>query len=135
MDLQQRVERLERRNRRTIVWMMAAVGVAVACMGAMQRAKPSESVDTKMLKLLDDKGNLRAFLTATPKGNVSLTMIDQHEKVCAVFGVTADACPSLELSHSDGKLRARMALAPDGHAALEFYDAEGKIIRSEPAAK
>ena len=135
MDLQQRVERLELRSRRTIFWMMAALGVTIACMGAMQRAKPSDSVDTKMLKLFDDKGNLRAFLAASPKGNVALTMIDQHEKICAVFGVTSDACPSLELSHSDGKLRARLALAEDGRPAFEFYDAEGKVIRSEPAAK
>jgi len=142
MNLEQRVAELElslakERSRRKWSAGVAVLGcavVAAACMGAVQKPKPTDTIDTKMLRLFDDKGHLRAFLAASPKGNVALTLLDQHEKVCAVLGVTSDACPSLELSHSDNSLRARMALAEDGHAALEFYDAEGNIIRA-PAAK
>jgi len=133
MDLTQRIERLERRRWQATAALIADLVIGVVSMGAAraQRAKPSEYLETKSLRLYDDQGNLRGFLASSPKGNVALSLFDQQGKLCAVLGVTKDANPSLELSHSDNTLRARLALAPDGHPAFEFYDAEGKVIRRE----
>ena len=134
MDLLARIEQLERRNSRTIWLLLGAFAIALVCIGAAQntRPKPSDSVETKSLRIFDDNGNLRGFIAASPRGNVALTLVDQKGKVCAVLGVTSDACPSLELSHSDKTLRARLTLAPDGNPVLEFYDAEGKVTEHLP---
>lgn len=134
MGLEQRVERLERRNRRNMIWMAAAFAIAIVSMGAMQkqRAKPSDSVDTKMLKLFDDEGNLRAFIVASPRGNAGLTIVDKAGHVCAVLGVGPEGGPSLELSHTDQKLRARLAVTAEGAPYLEMYDADKKVILQEP---
>jgi hypothetical protein len=134
MDLLQRVERLERRNLRSTAFLASCLLVGGVCLGAAQgqRPKPSETIDAKALRLFDEEGNLRALLAVTPKGNAGLTLVDKRGKVCAVLGVAEDANPSLELSHSDKSLRVRLALAPDGRPVLDFYDAEGKVLRSLP---
>jgi hypothetical protein len=134
MELQQRIERLERRNLRSTIFLACCLLVAGVSFGAVQnqRNKPVDAINAKSIRVFDEDGNLRGLLAVTPKGTVGLTLADRNGKVCAVLGVTDDACPSLELSHSDKTLRARMALAPDGRPVLEFYDANGKTIQALP---
>ena len=133
MELSQRIERLERRNV-VLTTLVVAFVLCVICVGAApnQKVQPSDHVDTKSLRLFDDQGRLRMLLAASPKGNATVTILDQSGKVCAVLGVGDEANPSLELSHSDKTLRARLALAPDGQPVLEFYDAAGKVIQHLP---
>lgn len=132
MDLEVRIEQLERRQR-GIVWSVLAGGLlCIAAIGAANGPQSFDWVDTKRLTVRDEQGKVRAFIAATPKGNVSLSLIDENGKLCAVFGVTSDAKPSLELSDGDKTMRARLALDSDGKPYLEFYDAAGKVIRREP---
>ena len=133
MDLAQRIEQLERRQRRTARALLLAGMIVAAGIGAKksQAAKPVDSIDVKMIKLWDDQGNLRGFLGTTPKGNASLSLADASGNLCLVLGVTNAANPSMELNDAKSTMRARLTLTDDGSPHLLFYDAQGKVTRHE----
>lgn len=97
MTLEQRVVRLERRNRLLTAALLVVLGGAVAW-----RPAPQETVRAQRLEVVDDRGRVRGVLEAGEDG------------------------PSLRLLDVAGVARASLEDAADG-TALYLRDAEGTV--------
>jgi hypothetical protein len=135
-ELEARLEKLERQNRRLrhvglLFLLIAGAGFLLAqasCKrpgAAPGAAMPAASYDTLVvhrLELRDNAGKLRGFWEATDEG-ADLVLCDAAEKPRAELGVAADS-PVLALFDAAGKLRAWLNVTALG-PRLALYDAAG----------
>ncbi len=125
--LTQRLDRLERENRRLKV-AGAILLLALAAVGAMGQMTPRavpKVVEAERFVLRDTKGNILAIM-GTEASGTSLSLYDQKGKPRAWLGVTADGAPVLALFDQNGKDRAGLVLGADGTPALALLDQNGK---------
>ena len=125
--LSERVDRLERENRR---WRRAGVlvllvGVILATGGARWADGP-RTVVAEGLLIQDKDGGLRAMLGSGPDGGALLTMFDSKLKPRFVLGVKPDGEPGLSIKDQDGRLRFGMGFMADGTSRLEVGGSGGK---------
>src|SRR3989339_759769 len=96
---------------------------------------PKDEIRTKVIRLVDDFGKVRAILGAGA-GEPSLSMSDKNGNICAMFGVEAESA-MLALTNADGKARATLCVTENMPALhlcndapmLNLYD-ENRVIRT-----
>jgi hypothetical protein len=105
-----RVDRLERQNRRLKQGAVALVVMGVAAAAAAQTTFP-RTTTVERLVLADDTSQMRAVLEnlATPSGaggsnNPTLTFFDRDGRAVVRLGVN-DRGPMLEVMDRDGRMR------------------------------
>lgn len=151
--LTQRLERLERANRR---WhSLVALGLLIGGLGVLLGASKPEAptvaheVQAHAFVLLDQAGTPLARLGLLPHGAWGLGFYDQGKKSRIVLSLDGDGTSSLSLLSKEGKggmllsasgngttslrfldsrwkTRATLATWPDGSPFLQFTDREGK---------
>lgn len=106
MQLEQRIEALERENRRL---KRAAGGALVVGLGVVfmsqspARPKPEpEVIRARKFEVVAANSKTRATLMATSDGLVSLSLFDKEGRLRADLGVEWDGAPSLRLSDAEG---------------------------------
>lgn len=120
--LAQRLDRLERENRRLRrVGATLAVGVAaVVLMG--QARTPARVIEAQKFVLRDESGKIHAELDLGRHGTPFLAFSDQDGKARAGLGLMPDGAPVLRLADRDGKVRAALDVGADGAPGLTLYD-------------
>ncbi len=127
MDLEQRLVRLERANRRMkrIGALVLMVAAAVVLSGAAD-GKDLPDLEVGSLTLKDKDGKTRALLGPSAGGAVGLLLTDKAGKTRAYLVVEANGSPVLALSDKAGKTRAHLVVGVDGSPALVLYDKDGQ---------
>ncbi len=125
--LTQRLDRLERENRRLklagVILLLALA--AVGAMGQMIPRAVPKVVEAERFVLRDTRGKILATL-GTEASGTSLSVYDQNGKPRAGLSVIADGAPVLVLFDQNGKDRAGLVLGADGTPALALLDQNGK---------
>ena len=99
MTVDERLAHLERQNRRLAASAFAALMLALlSLLAAFMRTERSEEVSTRKLRLVDERGVLRATLGPVEQG--------------AAFG--------LVMSDAQGRPRAHIGVGPDGSPRMSF---------------
>ena len=118
MDLEQRLARLERANRR-----MKQIGTLVLLVAAaMLVSGAANDLEVGSLALKDKDGNTRAHL-AMVDGTPRLALFDKAGKTRARL----HGNPGLALFDKDGEARAHLIVFADGSPSLAFFDRAGKV--------
>jgi hypothetical protein len=140
-DLTQRLDRLERGNRRLrlagVILLLALV--AVGAMGQVLPKAVPKVVEAERFVVRDTRGKISATLgagsgTTTP----ALSLADQNGKLRAGLAVLSDGAVGLVLADKDGNLRASIGLAADASSQVILYNKEGRggaglIVRADGA--
>ncbi len=131
MDLEQRLVRLERGNRRMkrIGALVLVVAAAVVLSGAAD-GKDLPDLEVGSLTLKDKDGKTRASLGTSADGAVGLLLSDKDGKTRAHLYVGVDGSPGLDLYDKDGKVRATLYVDADELPALTLRDAKGYVVWS-----
>ncbi len=103
----ERLERLEKQNRRLKYVGAAALVLVSAAIHMGQAAPVPETIEARRFLVIDTKGEPRAALGVTEGG------------------------PTLALNDADGKLRAALTVT-EGGPALVLFDADGRSLFSAP---
>jgi hypothetical protein len=125
MTIEERLNRLERKNRRLTLAMLLT-GVAAALVVTLGMAKTEvvpDEVKAHSFKLLDDNGNTRAALDVTKDG-VGLALLGGKGNTQAALSVANEEA-MLVLSDTNDKPRIAMAMSKDG-PMLQLGDESGK---------
>ena len=130
--LEERIDRLERANRRIKWWgiagFVALISVGFLALVALGLASEpfvplnQEVVRARAVHIEDEMGIVRATLAVTPKGP-SLKFFNAEGQSRTVLGLISDL-PVLNLYDVEGTVRASLMVSPDG-PALGFLDSEG----------
>ncbi len=125
MDLEQRLARLERANRRMkrIGALVLVVAAAVVLSGAAMRKYRHLEVGSLTLK--DKAGKVRATLAAEADGAVALALYGRDGKPRARLSALPDGSPGLLLYDKAGETRAVLSVF-ENSAALLLFDKDGK---------
>ena len=133
MTQEQRIDELERQNRRSrrtgMTVLVTVLGALVVCVGLLATgcaadkgaAQPKVVTGTEF-RLVDDKGVARAVL-AMENGAPLLRFLDEKGKSRAVVGLQ-DYGPSLFFARSNGKPGTSIGVGPNG-PAMAFGDSAG----------
>ena len=124
--LSQRVNRLERENRR---WKRC--GLAFACLAGVgllmgQASHSSQVVKAQRVIIVDEEGNERIVL-AGAKDQATLVLKNGAGQASAVLSAAKESA-GLSVTDTDGKLRINLAkdFRASGNAGLWLYDELGK---------
>ena len=159
LTMEQRVERLERHNRRLEVGMvvlamvvggMVALVLSLVFLGATKwkprMAPPTEAfgkvVRAQKFEVVDSNGAMRGIFDVLPDGNPGLVLVDKNGKTRASFSVLPDGS-GLGLFDKEGKLRAGLgaveleagrtgATTRTVAYSLTFYDQDERVIWKAP---
>ena len=152
MNVEQRLARLERANRRqkrigTLVVVVAAVVLLVAAvvlLSGQAKGKNLQDLEVRSLTLKDKAGKRRALLAVVADRSPTLALFDKDGKLRAQFRVGADGSPGLFLHDKttmpraalildglflhdkDSKTRAALTAGEDGSTGLVLFDKDGK---------
>ena len=127
-DLAQRVEKLEKANRRLEFAGVLALTL-VGCLLLLGAASPKRTVSAEEFILRDEDGDLRVSLHMTASGP-ALSLFDANGKVRAVLAMGADG-PMLLLADANEVSRALLGVL-EVEAGLALFDANGKVIFTAP---
>ena len=83
-------------------------------------------MESRELKLLDQDGNARLFLTIYSRVPV-LQLMDSNGKRRLSLGLRFDDTPFIDLSDKQGNTRATLEINEDDAAALSLYDENGDV--------
>jgi hypothetical protein len=123
MDLEHRMERLERQNRLLTVGGLAAL-VLVSLFFLMGQAEGvPEEITAKKFLLVDDEGNYRGVLNVTEHGPI-FALLDAGGTYRASLGIGEAAT----LAIYDDQMNVRALLSEK----LELKNAKGKVIWKAP---
>jgi hypothetical protein len=123
VHLEQRVEHLERQNRRLrIVGLFVSVLIGLVFLMGQAQGVPEEITAKKFL-LMDDDGNYRGVLNVTEHGPV-FALLDSNGTYRASLGVGDGTA----LAIYDEKMNVRAHLSEK----LELRNAKGKVIWKAP---
>ena len=137
MSLEQRIEELERQNRRikragllTVVGVLAAtllyVGLQATSRAIAQGRTESKVIEATEFRLVDRSGKLRAAL-GMANGEPGLVLYDKDGKARASLELGKNGEPALTLYDKDGKARADLHLDERG-AFLNLVEENGKSL-------
>jgi len=128
-DLTQRLDRLERENRRLKI-SGAILLLALAAVGVMGQVLPKavpKVVEAERFVLRDAKGRVLAIWGTEASGTPGLHLYDLNGKPRAGLAVVgADGTPRLVLADQNGKARAVLRVGADGTPALALADQNEK---------
>ena len=120
LNIVERLEKVERQNRRM---KQAGVAILVCCIAAlvMGQASPNSRIlDAEELIIRDKAGNIRAMLSVSEKGP-SLYLSGAKGNPLVMLSVSEKG-PSLYLSDANGKLRVSLSVSGKG-PSLNLYGA------------
>ena len=122
--LTQRLDRLERENRRLrLLGALALLGAsALVLMGQTAPSPVVNTLEAERFVLRDGAGNVRASLGLRPDGTAALVLADDTQQERVVLSVTAPGLAGLDLSDRTGHLRAGLGVRADGAAQLSLLD-------------
>ena len=133
MDLEQRLARLERGNRRMKrIGALVLLVAAAALLSGQAKGKDLQDLEVGSLTLKDKAGKTRARLRALEDGPVVLGLFDKDETLRATLGALEDGTVTLALCDKDGKPRAMLSVDADESPALTLRDAKGDVIWKAP---
>jgi hypothetical protein len=97
-EVNARLERLERDNRRLRRWLGAvAVGAIVPILLAASHEKAGKTLEATKIVLKDAKGKVRAEIGTQPDGSASLALLDEEGATVAKLSGQSGA-PILEMA-------------------------------------
>ncbi|MFH1748059.1 MAG: hypothetical protein ABIG44_13570 [Planctomycetota bacterium] len=145
MNIEERIERLERANRRMKV---VALGLLAVLLGAglvagpaVQQAASPRVIEASGFRLVDNSGKTRAMLVVSKEGPVGLSFLDENGKMRAIFGETKDG-PALGFLDENEKVRLSLRLGRtttlDGkrttypESSILLYGPDEKVIWEAP---
>ena len=125
MNLEQRLARLERANRRMKrIGALVLVVAAAALLSGAAQGKELPHLEVASLTVKDQDGDVRAKLSPLETG-ASLNLYDKGGKTQAEFRTVADVGSGLILAGKDG-VQATLTVGA-GSSALDLYDKDGKV--------
>ena len=127
--LTQRLDRLERENRR--LKLAGAIRLlALAAVGAMGQVLPKavpKVVEAEGFALLDAQGKLRAVLSTSGAG-LALSLMELNRVPRANLALSSSGEAALSLVDLNAKRRIFLGIDTSGAPRLEFFDKDGKPI-------
>jgi hypothetical protein len=128
-SLAQRIERLERQNRRYRVGGAIAIlaGAAALCIGM---SAPRKTLETDLLLIKDANGATRMILGMADDGP-AITMLDEKGKLRANMGVT-DKGPEFDLLDSSETPRLSMFIDEKQVPRVNLLDNKGTQVTFRP---
>ncbi len=127
-DLAQRVEKLEKANRRLKLAGVLALTL-VGCLLLLGVASPKRTVEAERFILLDANGKPRVRLRMRAEGP-ELGLYDANRKTRVALGMTPNG-PKLGLLDANGNLQVILGAEAEG-PRLVLFDANGKVIFTAP---
>ncbi len=127
-DLAQRVEKLEKANRRLKLAGVLALTL-VGCLLLLGVASPNRTVEAEQFILRDANGKEQAALRMSAEGP-ELGFLDANGKVRLMLTLS-EGIPGLGFFDANGKARALLGVSAVG-PKLVFRDANGKLVFSAP---
>ncbi len=129
-NLIERVEALERENRRwkRTALVVAAVLAAAAMVG--MSSPPTKTLDLELLRIVDSHGKARAILGMGDEGP-ALSLLDEKGRLRANLGIERDG-PSLDLLDTAESPRAQLTVDGKQDPHLDFTDAKGVQVSLRP---
>ncbi|HEU4726082.1 MAG TPA: hypothetical protein VFU59_12420 [Candidatus Eisenbacteria bacterium] len=122
-SLLERIEALERENRRWKRTALVAAAILAAAAVVGMSAPPSKTLDLELLRIVDARGKARAILGMGEEGP-ALSLIDEKGRLRANLGLE-QAGPSLDLLDTAEAPRAQLAVDGKQGPRLDFTDAKG----------
>lgn len=121
--LTQRLDRLERENRRLkLLGALALLGVAaLILMGQTAPTSVANTLEAERFVLRDGAGHVRGTFGLRADGTAALALTDDTQQDRVVLSVTAPGLPGLDLSDRSGP-RAGLYVRADGTAQLSLLD-------------
>ena len=138
MNLEQRMARLENRNRMLgIGLVLAFVGMGVLSMRptapaarqdppATVKAPPSQEVSVRSLTLVDERGEARAVLGIDSDEEPTLVFVNAEGVQRAAFGILDGGTAGFELGDDAGQKWVDMAAYAGGAATLKLENKKAK---------
>ena len=97
------------------------------------RARISVSKDDQVSFVMYDRNNhLRARIAVDSIGTPSVRLYDLADKLRLALEVASDGIPTVRLLDSHSRPRALLGVDGDGEPGLNFYEADGKLMRELP---
>lgn len=131
ISLDERVDRLERSNRRLRVLLMVLMLGLAYVLGAdflTQQIQVNRTLlESNELKLLDNSGNARLFLRMYSKVPV-LQLLDRNGKPRLSLGLRFDDTPFIDLSDKTGRTRGTFEMTEQDEPTLRLFDAQGETV-------
>jgi hypothetical protein len=130
MSLSNRLDRLERENRRLKVYGSAVLlGVAGAlCMGLA--AAPSKKLEAEIIVLKGPHGKAQMILGVGEEGP-ALTLVDKDGKLRVNIDASVDG-PGIDLLDAKESPRAQLMVTEDQGPLLNFTDSKGAQVSLKP---
>ena len=126
MNVEQRLEQLERANRRMKrLGAFVLLTAAIVLLSGQANGKALPDLEVRSLTLKDKEGKTRATLSVLAHG-ASLNLFDKGGKMRVWLSTMADGSVALALLDKDGTTRMALGVAAKG-PALAFSDKEGKV--------
>jgi len=134
-DLVQRLDRLERENRR-FKWVGSMVLVTIAAFLVMGQAKSSnvpKVIEAEKFVLRDKSGKVFAALQTEAKNEPALNLYDKNGKVRVTLGIMeiGNPMPHRFLYDANEKFRVKLAVLDDA-AIMYLHDKDGRVLWSTP---
>jgi hypothetical protein len=129
-NLIERVEALERENRRWRRAALVAISAFAAAAALGLSAPPAKTLDLQLLRIVDARGKTRAVLGMGDEGP-ALALLDEKGRLRANFGVEKDG-PSLDLLDASETPRAQLTVDGKQEPHLDFTDAKGAQVSLRP---
>ena len=128
--VEQRLDRLERANRRWKVAVALAVGAlgGVVALGAAGPAQVPDELRAKRLVVVDQNNKPRAVLGPSSYGSSGLHLYDERQKELVTLEALPGSVPSMTFFAPDGKPAVWLISWPDVTTGLAFGDKEGKTV-------
>ncbi len=122
-NLIERVEALERENRRWKRTALAAAALLIAAAVVGMSAPPTKTLDLELLRIVDSHGKARAILGMSEEGP-ALSLLDEKGRLRANLGLEKNG-PSLDLLDTAETPRAQLTVDGKQGPHLDFTDAKG----------
>jgi hypothetical protein len=86
----------------------------------------SKVVEAESFRLVNNRGELRALLTAHDD-SPHLAFMDQEEKVRLMLNTNSEGNPTVAMTDDKGNIRVRLAVGHDGSPVLDFGDNNAEL--------
>jgi len=129
LTLQERVESVERHNKRLKVGMLAVLAAVGGLLFVGATEPVAKVVRAQKFEVVDSEGNVRVGVT-TAGGSAGLYVKDKDGKLRlrmgAGMGLTDAGQPSLSMRDKDGNLRVALSVEDDGRPMLGLSNKDGR---------